>query len=741
MKPEEDRKHLDMAEQRPSELPSRHPNIVCTHEESALHRCPNKYVYSPLADSARWIRLLTLHPTGDDADDDAPLHARLWPVARTEAPRFDAVSYTWGQEEATSCIWVEDLGADDPAGAALKCIPIRPNLEKLLKRLRPGTAGVPLWVDALCINQEDHHEKGCQVRHMDEVYRGRQVLIWLGDRSETSDAAIDFIEEWRPVLKRNTSVAESEFMERNAVMTHKWSALWDLIGRPWFTRRWIVQECVLSDHKHVFVGDRHFCWEYLLSLVLMMEKTNRDVGLRNKSNVCSDLECHCSDRPAHTGSHYLSDTPDRIESMKSLHEAYVISHRSGGAGLTLEKLVDDFCGFFSQDPRDGIYAFLSLATDTAGSEWVPDYSPENSVTDVYAHATRHIIRQTGSLDIICRANMQYHSIDFRGHDHSWIPWFGPTTIAFEHGHSHAIHGYRKKSLTTFGQPIHARGAAYRVRRCCHVTCDGCDAAILGVRHKCENCSDFDLCNDCFASSLHDPGHSFRSIKPKSAVYYASGGSRTRLGPEAGFETLRESPHLVLCARGWFADTVSQVGPWINMDRGADGISFGINWSGLPDAKAPRPDEQSDGFFRAITGNRRIVTARGTNGAGEEEISCVPETWVQAVREDWMSGDSVPLSELQKQIMTSLSLMASGPRRYAVTGKSMGFVPNSAEPGDAVCILAGGTVPVVLRKATWLNNDSWVLIGECYIEGVMEGEFMRAMEPSGSFVEPSHISIR
>lgn len=733
-----------MAEQRPSELPSRYPNIACDHDECALHHCPNKYVYSPLADSATWIRLLTLYPAGDNDDVDAPLHARLWPVARTEAPRFDPVSYTWGQEEATSCMWVEDLGADDPAGAALRCIPIRPNLEKLLRRLRPKVDAAPLWVDALCINQTDHHEKGYQVRHMDEVYRGRQVMIWLGDRSETSDVALDFIEEWRPYHKGKKYGAEDTFLHDKDV-DRKYSALWDLIGRPWFTRRWIVQECVLSDHKHVYVGDRNFCWDYLISLVFMMENTHRDANLRKKTNVCSDLVCHCSDLPAHEASHHLPDAPDRIESLKSLHEAYMISHRPGGIGLTLEKLVDDFCGFFSQDPRDGIYAFLSLATDTAGSEWVPNYSPENSVTQVYAHATRHIIRQNNSLDIICRSNPQYHGREF-GHDHSWVPWFGPTTVDVEDGHIHTVHGYKKKSLTTFGQPIHHRGAAYRVRRCCNAACDGCGAVILGVRHKCRDCRDFDLCDGCFTEppASHDAGHAFRQIPPKSAVYHASGPSRISLGPETEYSGVKGSDHLTLQARGWFVDTVSRLGPWMRMSRGPDGVSVRLNLSGLTGADADGISPAhglSDGFARAITGNRRVVTVgSASHGAEEEEISCVPGAWLQAVKETCLARDSVPLSDLQRQIMTSMSLMASGSRRYAVTGKSMGFVPTSAEPGDAVCILAGCTVPVVLRKTTWLRREDWVLVGECYIEGLMEGEFIKAMMASGNLVEPSHITI-
>lgn len=731
-----------MAEKNSSKLLSNPLNILCAHQESSLHHCPNKYSYDSLADPAKWIRLLTLHPASDD-NIDAPLHARLWPVPRSEAPEFNPVSYTWGQEAPTSCMWVEDLDASEPARAALKCIPIRPNLEKLLKQLRRRKKQVPLWVDALCINQADHHEKGFQVRHMDEVYRHREVSIWLGDRSETSDVALDFIEEWVPfynLYEKEKECREFEDIIRNTDMAHKWSALWDLIGRPWFSRRWIVQECVLSDHKHVFVGDRDFCWGYMTSLVDVMESTNQDFGLRKLSNMC--------DTPGCEKFHSLQDTPDRIESLKSLMEAYLILQGGGEAILPLEKLVDDFCGFFSQDPRDGIYAFLSLATDIKDSEWIPDYSPDNSVAQVYAQATRHIIRQTESLDIICRSNLMYHGRV--GHGYSWIPWFGTATIDRDDGHSHVVHGYQKKSLTTFGQPLHAYGAAHRLRRCCNNLCDGCDAIILGLRHRCEICRDFDLCDGCFksASTSHQPDHSFRQIPPRTAVYDASGGYEVNIGPELNFSGQGDSHHhMVLEARGWFVNTVSQVGPPIKTSRGSSGRkSFSMHWSSsFWEIDAVRPGAQSDGFFRALTGNRRIETVPGGNKYGnntEEQVSCVTEEWLQAVKNSWrmMEGFVVENTDLNRQISNSLSVMASGSRRCAVIGKSVGFVPFITEPGDAVCIIAGCTVPVVLRKTELWTDGGWSLVGECYMDGLMEGEFIKEMQRSGHFVEPSSIPI-
>jgi hypothetical protein len=47
-----------------------------------------------------------------------------------------------------------------------------------------------------------------------------------------------------------------------------------------------------------------------------------------------------------------------------------------------------------------------------------------------------------------------------------------------------------------------------------IRCDGCHRLITGVRFKCGNCSDFDLCGNCEASPLnqHDPNHVFIKFK-------------------------------------------------------------------------------------------------------------------------------------------------------------------------------------------------------------------------------------
>lgn len=48
---------------------------------------------------------------------------------------------------------------------------------------------------------------------------------------------------------------------------------------------------------------------------------------------------------------------------------------------------------------------------------------------------------------------------------------------------------------------------------------------------------------------------------------------------------------------------------------------------------------------------------------------------------------------------------------------LGLAPDTAEKGDMVCILYGCSVPVVIREA---DNGNHELVGECYIDGMMDG---------------------
>ncbi|KAK1474216.1 hypothetical protein CTAM01_15964 [Colletotrichum tamarilloi] len=191
--------------------------------------------------------------------------------------------------------------------------------------------------------------------------------------------------------------------------------------------------------------------------------------------------------------------------------------------ITLEKLLDSFSGLESFDARDGVYAFLSMASDIDTEEWFPDYSDQATTTEIFAKPTLHIIQQTGSFSL---------SVN---HPSSWIPWYGLQTIDFMPEHSHRFHGYNTRPLTTFGQPLsrlrigqegyrpkpYPTGSIARWREM--VFCDGCQSKIQGTGYECVDCEKLDFCYKCIGTASivtphYSPTHQFKAHN--NAVYFA-----------------------------------------------------------------------------------------------------------------------------------------------------------------------------------------------------------------------------
>ncbi|KAF1993408.1 hypothetical protein P154DRAFT_417563, partial [Amniculicola lignicola CBS 123094] len=66
---------------------------------------------------------------------------------------------------------------------------IRRTVAKMLQYLRfPDKRQRFLWIDALCVSQDDYMEKEKQVNRMGSIYReAKRVLIWLGQEEEYDD--------------------------------------------------------------------------------------------------------------------------------------------------------------------------------------------------------------------------------------------------------------------------------------------------------------------------------------------------------------------------------------------------------------------------------------------------------------------------------------------------------------------------------------------------------------------------
>lgn len=128
------------------------------------------YQYRPLL-NPQTIRVLELEPA---LKRTSPLKGRLIEVdldaVSSQQREYDALSYVWGSSEG-----------DQPIVFDNKQLRITQNCDSALRQLRSRTRKIRLWVDAVCINQQDLMDRGHQVNMMGKIYqRARKVHIWLG---------------------------------------------------------------------------------------------------------------------------------------------------------------------------------------------------------------------------------------------------------------------------------------------------------------------------------------------------------------------------------------------------------------------------------------------------------------------------------------------------------------------------------------------------------------------------------
>lgn len=177
------------------------------------------------------------------------------------------------------------------------------NVFKALKSLRQMDEDIILWIDAICINQNNNEEKGQQVGQMRLVYESaEEVIIWLGE----SDANIEILFEC--AWKLDKAVGN---LRKRSMTYEVWKTLWDdkekerlrfdagfgfqhedrrrsalrnLLGRPWFRRVWIIQVIASS---FIFL-------RYLLKLCAGSCQRQKGHGEMRSEHCPSSNLCHAA---------------------------------------------------------------------------------------------------------------------------------------------------------------------------------------------------------------------------------------------------------------------------------------------------------------------------------------------------------------------------------------------------------------------------------------------------------------
>lgn len=200
------------------------------------------HTYHPLDANEKEIRILVLQPIHVSEDDDDLVVADLAYISlegEDGSPEedYETVSYAWGDSTLRSTIRLDG-----------EIVSIPQNSEQALRRFRHKASERILWIDAICINQEDPAERSQQVAIMADIYRkGIRNLIYLGEPDDTTAAAAQSIRllcntEIQSEMNRVKSLLQLFFDVDGDFQLSDWplrtkideEALAKFYSRPWF---------------------------------------------------------------------------------------------------------------------------------------------------------------------------------------------------------------------------------------------------------------------------------------------------------------------------------------------------------------------------------------------------------------------------------------------------------------------------------------------------------------------------
>jgi hypothetical protein len=121
-----------------------------------------------------------------------------------------------------------------------------------------------VWIDAVCINQEDEEERSSQVKHMHRIYANAHVVVaFIGNiRREEAEKLKRLVDK---ELHSNghyqeTPGSELQFATQDDVTLDispsvEWQTLRKFFRQPYWKRMWIIQEV----RHHMSFGSYHLC--------------------------------------------------------------------------------------------------------------------------------------------------------------------------------------------------------------------------------------------------------------------------------------------------------------------------------------------------------------------------------------------------------------------------------------------------------------------------------------------------
>ncbi|KAK3681680.1 hypothetical protein B0T22DRAFT_472645 [Podospora appendiculata] len=391
-----------------------------------------------------------------------------------------------------------------------------------------------------------------------------------------------------------------------------------------------------------------------------------------------------------------------------------------------------------KDPRDRIYSLLGLATEKdRGMAGRPDYRSDVAV--LYARFARSFVETYQSLDIVCVARALGDDVveeeveELLGEERigtrlaSWVPdWslrrrYSPPVLcmasqsAGQHiGNFRPLHSIsfscsyvasgNERPKVTFSEDL-------REMTCAGVFLDYVDGlgGVKQVRKDLVECVQSTSTTNAPSTSNADDASDARSTESRQATC---------------------SLLLDCISRCLVLDRIDRY-----FRRPAPRRTYSREFQVLCRIAAERPADVYPTFSEWFKHNKDLriggitledsihtTTPSGSMDASYSE----PRQRVSGEKLSEPSQDINAISGWKSFLSRSRDTTSSMGKRLIVTdGGLLGMAPREARKGDVVCVLLGCSIPLVLREVP--GEESFTVVGECFVDGYMNGEVLERME--------------
>jgi hypothetical protein len=611
------------------------------------------FKYTRLNWASNEIRLIEILPEDKGLcgkSDEHPVSCTIRNVSLDDHPDYIGLSYAWGDTTRRRTLLLNG-----------KQMSITASLDDALRQLRSmrsqgHTFGSrPIWVDAICINQEDELEKSWQVQQMGRIFHDADyTVVWLGPASESSQLAMETLERighGRSAGHEPVDNPTMDLFRQLALAPEGFSAALNaLLLRSWWKRIWVVQEFAVAKDVVFLCGDVSLWWKFCYKGLDAVEKYKITLAEKGMRGNIGGKEYRKFMAETSTISGIL-----RLFRIRSAFGKKRKRNFSLWELLTLKRF-----GMQASDSRDIVYALTGIADDAARKHVYPDYSKHTK--DVYTQiAQTFLAEEKGRLRTLwlCSQPRQLPNLP------SWVP-----------------------DWSTLWK---------NDRR--HLSQDG-------------------------------------GYGTSGPIFAASRQAR----PVVSFSTHNERQ--ILHLQGYAFDTVQFIRPAFDITEilkcgGLFSVHLAVTGRGraLWDLYRSHPNNSkadihaADTIIRTTIADLELVWGPDITStyrrASPDLLQKLHETFITPpARRIFQTLHNLSAAKLD-------ILYRHNGRRPFITEKGrLGLGPSMMQAGDIVAVILGAEVPFILRRRK--EDGRYEVIGEAYVDGIMDGEVMDMALEKDSF---------